>query len=97
MQTVHLKKSDDFAIFIENPGGSWFEISGQGRVALTPREDMSNQQKLKTGLKGFVQWVTSDRTLVIREIAGTISCMAVIVAYVSGYTFGTWFHNTKNN
>jgi len=37
MQTVHLKKSDDvFAIFIENPGGSWFEISGQGRVALTP-------------------------------------------------------------
>lgn len=36
MQTVHLKKSNDFAIFIENPGGSWFEISGQGRVALTP-------------------------------------------------------------
>jgi len=36
MQTVHLKKSDDFAIFIENPGGSWFEISGQGKVALTP-------------------------------------------------------------
>tara|TARA_R110002096_G_scaffold434479_2_gene656119 strand:- start:360 stop:560 length:201 start_codon:yes stop_codon:yes gene_type:complete len=35
MQTVHLKKSDDFAIFIENPGGSWFEITGQGRVALT--------------------------------------------------------------
>ena len=36
MQTVHLKKSNDFAIFIENPRGSWFEISGQGRVALTP-------------------------------------------------------------
>lgn len=36
MQTVHLKKSHDFAIFIENHGGSWFEISGQGRVALTP-------------------------------------------------------------
>jgi hypothetical protein len=36
MQTVHLKKSDAFAIFIENPGGSWFEISGHGRVALTP-------------------------------------------------------------
>lgn len=36
METVHLKKSDDFAIFIENPGGSWFEISGQGKVALTP-------------------------------------------------------------
>ena len=36
MQTVHLKKSNDFAIFIENPGGSWFEISGQGGVALTP-------------------------------------------------------------
>ena len=31
----------------------------------------------------------------IREIAGTVSCMT-IVAYVSGYTFGTWFHNTKN-
>jgi hypothetical protein len=57
---------------------------------------MSNQQKPKGKLKGFVQWVTSDRDwLVIREIAGTISCMA-IVAYVSGYTFGTWFHNTKN-
>jgi hypothetical protein len=36
MQTVHLKKSNAFSIFIENPGGSWFEISGQGRVALTP-------------------------------------------------------------
>ena len=36
MQTVHLKRSDAFAIFIENPGGSWFEISGQGKFALTP-------------------------------------------------------------
>lgn len=36
MQTFHLRKDDAFAIFIENPGGSWFEISGQGRVALTP-------------------------------------------------------------
>jgi hypothetical protein len=36
MQTVHLKKSNAFSIFIENPGGSWFEISGQGKVALTP-------------------------------------------------------------
>lgn len=37
MKTVHLKKKDDFAIFIENPGGrSWFQISGQGKVALTP-------------------------------------------------------------
>jgi hypothetical protein len=32
---------------------------------------------------------------VIREIVGTISCMA-IVAYVSGYTTGTWFYKTKN-
>jgi hypothetical protein len=31
---------------------------------------------------------------VIREIVGTISCMAVIT-YVSGYTLGTWFHKTK--
>jgi len=36
MQTVHLRKADDFAIFIENPGGSWFKISGHGKVALTP-------------------------------------------------------------
>jgi hypothetical protein len=56
---------------------------------------MSNQQKPKGKLKGFVQWVTSDsNSPVIREIAGTISCMSVIV-YVSGYTFGTWFHNTR--
>ena len=60
-----------------------------------PLEDMSNQQKLKTGFNNFVQWVTGDSPPVIREIAGTVSCMA-IVAYVSGYTFGTWFHNTKN-
>ena len=61
----------------------------------SPLEDMSNQQKLKTGFNNFVQWVTGDSPPVIREIAGTVSCMA-IVAYVSGYTFGTWFHNTKN-
>ena len=36
MQTVHLRKDDAFAIFIENAGGSWFEISGRGKVALTP-------------------------------------------------------------
>ena len=36
MKTVHLKKRDEFFIFIENRGGSWFEISGQGKVALTP-------------------------------------------------------------
>ncbi len=36
MQTVHLRRRDDFFIFIENRCGSWFEISGQGRVALTP-------------------------------------------------------------
>ena len=63
--------------------------------SLSPLEDMSNQQKLKTGFNNFVQWVTGDSPPVIREIAGTVSCMA-IVAYVSGYTFGTWFHNTKN-
>ena len=61
----------------------------------SPLEDMSNQQKLKTGFNNFVQWVTGDSPPVIREIAGTVSCMT-IVAYVSGYTFGTWFHNTKN-
>jgi hypothetical protein len=58
-------------------------------------DDMSNQQKLKTRFNNFAQWVTSDSPPVIREIAGTVSCMT-IVAYVSGYTFGTWFHNTKN-
>lgn len=59
------------------------------------RGDMSIQQKLKMRLSAFVLWVTSDsNSPVIREIAGTISCMSVIV-YVSGYTFGTWFHNTK--
>ena len=46
-------------------------------------------------LSGFVHSVTSDsRSQAIREISGTISCMAVI-AWVSGYTLGTWFHNTK--
>ena len=61
----------------------------------SPLEDMSNQQKLKTRFNNFAQWVTSDSPPVIREIVGTVSCMA-IVAYVSGYTFGTWFHKTKN-
>ena len=66
----------------------------KGELPLRP-EDMSTQQKLKTKSSGFVQWVTGDsNSPVIREIAGTISCMSVIV-YVSGYTFGTWFHNTK--
>jgi len=65
----------------------------KGESRLHP-DDMSNQQKLKTGFNNFAQWVTSDSPPVIREIAGTISCMA-IVAYVSGYTVGTWFHNTK--
>jgi phosphatidylglycerophosphatase A len=61
----------------------------------SPLEDMLNLLKLKRRFKSFAQWVTSDSdSLVIREIAGTISCMAVI-AWVSGYTFGTWFHNTK--
>ena len=58
-------------------------------------DDMSNQQKLKTRFNNFAQWVISDSPPVIREIVGTVSCMA-IVAYVSGYTFGTWFHKTKN-
>ena len=47
MQTVHLRKSDDFAIFIENPGGSWFEISGQGRVALTPGRYVESREAEK--------------------------------------------------
>jgi hypothetical protein len=59
------------------------------------REDISTQQTPKTKLVDFVRSVTSDSgSLMIREIAGTISCMAVI-AWVSGYTLGTWFHNTK--
>ena len=72
-------------------------LKSQDKAELpSPLGSMSNQQKPKGKLKGFVQWVTSDRDwLVIREIAGTVSCMT-IVAYVSGYTFGTWFHNTKN-
>ena len=55
----------------------------------------STPARLKTGFKAFVQWVTSDSsTPVIREIIGTLSCMAVIT-YVSGYSFGTWVHSTK--
>ncbi len=58
-------------------------------------EGISNQQKLKMRLSGFVRSVTSDsRSPVIREISGTISCMAVI-SWVSGYTLGTWFHKTR--
>jgi hypothetical protein len=50
---------------------------------------------LRTKFKDCAQWVTSDNNSpVIREIVGTISCMAVIT-YVSGYTLGTWFHKTK--
>lgn len=72
-------------------------LKSQDKAELpSPQGSMSNQQKPKGKLKGFVQWVTSDSDWpVIREIAGTVSCMT-IVAYVSGYTFGTWFHNTKN-
>jgi hypothetical protein len=63
---------------------------------LSPQGSMSNQRKPKGKLKGFVQWVTSDSDWpVIREIYGTVSCMAVI-SYVSGYTLGTWFHKTKD-
>ena len=62
----------------------------------SPQEDISSQLKPKNRLKSFVQWVTSDSDWpVIREIYGTVSCMAVI-SYVSGYTLGTWFHKTKN-
>jgi hypothetical protein len=50
---------------------------------------------LKARFKACAQWVTGDNNSpVIREIVGTISCMAVIT-YVSGYTLGTWFHKTK--
>ena len=71
-------------------------LKSQDREELrSPLGDMSNQKKLKAGFNNFAQWVTSDSPPVIREIAGTVSCMT-IVAYVSGYTFGTWFHNTKN-
>ena len=62
----------------------------------SPPEGMSSPVKLRSKFKAFVQWVTSDSsTPVIREIIGTLSCMTVIT-YVSGYTFGTWFHGTKN-
>jgi hypothetical protein len=59
-------------------------------------EDTWSQLKLKSKLKSFAHWVTGDnKSPVIREIAGTISCMAII-AYVSGYTFGTWVHKLNN-
>jgi hypothetical protein len=58
-------------------------------------EDMWSKAKLRDKFNSFAQWVTSDSPPVIREVAGTISCMTV-VTYVSGYTFGTWFHKTKN-
>jgi hypothetical protein len=62
----------------------------------SPQADMSSGLRLKKRLKDFGQWVTSDSDWpVIREIYGTVSCMAVI-SYVSGYTAGTWFHKTKN-
>jgi hypothetical protein len=61
----------------------------------SPLEDTWSQLKLKSKLKSFAHWVTGDSPPVIREIAGTISCMTV-VTYVSGYSFGTWFHKTKN-
>ena len=61
----------------------------------SPQEGMSSPVKLKTRFNNFAQWVTSVSSRpVIREIIGTLSCMTVIT-YVSGYTFGTWFHNTK--
>jgi hypothetical protein len=54
--------------------------------------DTSAHPTLKTKFKSFVRWVTGDsNSPVIREIAGTVSCMAVIT-YVSGYTLGTWVH-----
>lgn len=61
-----------------------------------PQADILSQQRPKKKLRDFVQWVTSDSDWpVIREIYGTVSCMAVI-SYVSGYTVGTWFHKAKN-
>ena len=62
----------------------------------SPQEDIWSQLKLQSKLKSFARWVTGDsNSPVIREIAGTIICMA-IVAYVSGYTFGTWVHKLNN-
>jgi hypothetical protein len=62
----------------------------------SPQADMLSRLRPKKRLKDFGQWVTSDKDWpVIREIAGTISCMSVI-AYVSGYTFGTWVHKLNN-
>jgi len=64
MQTVHLKKSNAFAIFIENPGGSWFEISGKGRVALTPGKyvnaDDAKKQIQRLRSLGYKRQPSSD-------------------------------------
>ena len=79
---------------LKTPAEAGLKSQDKGESHSHP-DDMSNQQKLKTRFNNFAQWVISDSPPVIREIAGTVSCMT-IVAYVSGYTFGTWFHNTKN-
>ena len=74
--------------------GAGLKSQDKGELPSLP-EGMSSPVKLKRKFKNFAQWVTSDSPPVIREIAGTVSCMT-IVAYVSGYTFGTWFHKSKN-
>jgi len=80
---------------LKTPAEAGLKSQDKGESHSHP-EDTSSPMKLKNRLKSFVQWVTSDSDWpVIREIYGTISCMAVI-SYVSGYTLGTWFHKTKN-
>ena len=71
-------------------------LKSQGKGELRSRpENTSMPMTLKNKFNGFARWVTGDSPPVIREIAGTISCMTV-VTYVSGYSFGTWFHKIKN-
>ena len=77
------------------PAEAGLKSQGTGELH-SPQDGMSNQQKLRDRFNGFARSVTASNSLpLIREIVGTVSCMA-IVAYVSGYTCGTWFHNTKN-
>lgn len=36
MQTFHFRLDDDFCVFIEKRGGSYFQLWGRGRIAYAP-------------------------------------------------------------
>lgn len=50
MLTLHLRRQNEFFVFIESPKGNFFKISGEGKVAFTKGEyldDFQFQKEIK--------------------------------------------------